>query len=140
MKLGGAGAETTDERRIHKRQNPGLQCIQVKQLKRETLAGNGIVMARAGSTAREASGSIRTVQGQLQSPSGEAQHYGIARTTMPEQNPNSRSPRVKAARTPPPQQQSRVQDSASRSDEMGDSGASETTYTELNESRRGLEF
>ena len=34
---------------------------------------------------------------------------------------------MKTERTPPPQQQSRVQDSASRSDEMSDSGASETT-------------
>ena len=38
-------------------------------------------------------------------PIGEAQHHGIT-------HPNSRSLRVKAAGTPPPQQQSSVQDSA----------------------------
>ena len=68
---------------------------------------------------QRASGSIRTVQGQLQSLLVKLGITG-SNSTMPEQNQNSRSLRVKAARTPPQQQQSRVQDSAGRTSEPKD--------------------
>ena len=58
-----------------------------------------------------ASGSIRTVQGQLQSLLVKFSITG-SRSTVPELKPNLRSRQLKAARTPPPQQQSRLQDSA----------------------------
>ena len=93
-----------------------LQVYSGEAAERETLAGNGIVKACAGSTA---SGSIRRVQGHLPSISVKLSITGSNRT-MPEQNPNSRSLRVKAARTPLPQQQSRVGDGARRTSEPRD--------------------
>ena len=75
-----------------RRQNQSSQCYSVEATERETLAGNGIVkrvrVAPPGFVVR-ASGWIRTVQGQLQSLSVKLSITG-SRSTMPEQNPNSR--------------------------------------------------
>ena len=91
---------TTDSQR----QNPNSKCRQVKP-KRE-----------------RASGSIRTVQEQLQSLLVKLSLTG-SRSAVPGQKPNSRSLPVKAARAPPRQQQLRVQDSARCTSEPRDSRA-----------------
>ena len=57
---------------------------------RETLAGNGIVMARAGSTAREQAARSEQSKGSLQSLLVKLGITG-SNSTMPEQNTNSRS-------------------------------------------------